>query len=89
MRNWREREFERHLQPATVRYGLGVWAALAKRPALYRAVTSLAMKFLRLFGGNGRFRTLPLASGWTRHRDFPAPAGETFQSLWKKRKAAR
>jgi L-lactate dehydrogenase complex protein LldF len=89
MRNWREREFERHLQPATVRYGLGVWAALAKRPALYRAVTSLAMKFLRLAGGKGRFRSLPLANGWTRHRDFPAPAGETFQSLWKKRKAAR
>lgn len=87
MRNWREQEFERHLQPATVRYGLGIWAAFAKRPALYRAATALAMKLLRLAGRGGRFRSLPLAKGWTRHRDFPAPQGETFQSLWKKRKA--
>ena len=26
---------------------------------------------------------LPLASGWTKHRDFPAPQGLTFQSQWK------
>jgi len=89
MRNWREREFERHLQPAAARYGLGLWAAFAKRPALYRAATSFAMKFLRLFGGKGRFRALPLAGGWTKHRDFPSPQGETFQALWKKRSGAR
>jgi len=28
---------------------------------------------------------LPLASGWTRHRDLPAPQGATFQAQWKKR----
>jgi len=89
MRNWREREFERHLQPATVRYGLGFRAAFAKRPALYRAATSLVIKFLRLIGGKGRFRALPLAGGWTRHRDFPTPQGETFQSLWSKRSQSR
>ncbi len=89
MRNWREREFERHLQPASVRYGLGIWAMFAKRPVLYRRATALAMKLLRLLGGKGRLRSLPLASGWTRHRDFPAPQGETFQTLWKKRDASR
>ena len=89
MRNWREREFERHLQPAVARYGLALWAAFAKRPALYRAATLFAMKFLRLFGGKGRFRALPLAGGWTKHRDFPSPQGQTFQALWKKRSGAR
>lgn len=89
MRNWREREFERHLQPAAMRYGLGVWAAFARRPALYRFATGMAMRILRRFGRKGRFRTLPFASGWTRHRDFPVPEGETFQSQWKKRSAAR
>lgn len=84
MRNWREREFERHLQPATVRYGLGFWAWFARRPALYRTATFLAATMLRRFGAKGRFRTLPLASGWTKYRDFPAPQGETFQSQWKK-----
>ena len=43
MRHWREREFERHLTPATLRAGLGLWAFFAKRPALYRFATALAM----------------------------------------------
>jgi L-lactate dehydrogenase complex protein LldF len=89
MRHWREREFERHLQPAAMRYGLGFWAYFAKNPALYRFATSLAMRVLGRFGGKGRFKWLPFASGWTGHRDFPAPQGETFQSLWKKRAARR
>ncbi|HMN51268.1 MAG TPA: LutB/LldF family L-lactate oxidation iron-sulfur protein [Xanthobacteraceae bacterium] len=86
MRHWREREFERHLQPAAMRYGLGFWAYFAKRPALYRAATALAARLLHLFGGKGRFRALPLAGGWTRHRDFPAPQGSTFQSQWTNRR---
>src|SRR3712207_1905579 len=36
MRHWREREFERHLTPATFRSGLGLWGFFARRPALYR-----------------------------------------------------
>ena len=32
-----------------------------------------------------RFRWLPLAGGWTRHRDFPAPEVQTFQAQWKRR----
>jgi L-lactate dehydrogenase complex protein LldF len=90
MRSWREREFERHLSPATVRAGLGVWAFFARRPRLYGLVTALAARLLALVGRrHGRFRWLPLASGWTRHRDFPAPEGATFQAQWKARGGAR
>ena len=32
MRHWREREFERRLSPAPMRYGLGFWAFFASRP---------------------------------------------------------
>jgi L-lactate dehydrogenase complex protein LldF len=32
----------------------------------------------------GRFRWLPMAGGWLKHRDLPAPPGRTFQTLWKK-----
>jgi L-lactate dehydrogenase complex protein LldF len=39
MRHWREREFERHLTPATVRRGLALWGFFARRPALYRLAT--------------------------------------------------
>src|ERR1700746_3789277 len=35
MRHWREREFERHLSPATFRSGLALWAFFAKRPRIY------------------------------------------------------
>jgi L-lactate dehydrogenase complex protein LldF len=87
MRAWREHEFERHLSPATVRGGLRFWAFFAKRPALYGLATALAARVLRLFGRSaGRFRRLPLASGWTRYRDFPAPQGATFQAQWKRRR---
>jgi L-lactate dehydrogenase complex protein LldF len=90
MRSWREREFERHLSPATVRAGLGVWAIFACRPRLYGLATALAARLLGLVGRRqGRFRWLPLASGWTRHRDFPAPEGATFQAQWKARGGAR
>src|SRR5215470_17387863 len=87
MRSWREREFERHLSPATVRGGLRFWAFFAKRPALYGLATALASRVLWLLGrSSGRFRRLPFASGWTRHRDFPAPQGTTFQAQWRRRR---
>ena len=84
MRHWREREFERHLSPATVRYGIGLWGYFAKRPRLYKLATSLAMRMLGFFGRTrGRFSSLPLAGGWTKYRDFPAPQGATFQAQWR------
>src|SRR5947209_6830727 len=86
MRHWREREFERHLSPATVRSGLKVWGFFARRPKLYAAATSLAIFGLGLLGKiAGRFRWLPLARGWTKYRDLPAPELRTFQAQWKRR----
>jgi L-lactate dehydrogenase complex protein LldF len=86
MRHWREREFERHLTPRAVRAGLGLWAFLASRPALYHLLTGWAARLLALLAGRkGRLRSLPLAGGWTRVRDLPAPQGRTFQALWAER----
>src|SRR5258707_692307 len=86
MRYWREREFERHLSPAAVRNGIAFWAWFAKRPRAYAVATSLAMFGLGLIGKIfGRFRWLPLAGGWTKYRDFPAPQVQTFQAQWKRR----
>ena len=87
MRHWREKEFERHLTPASYRSGLGLWAWFARRPTLYRLGTGIAMRAMHLAGrSKGRFSRLPLAGGWTEWRDLPAPQGATFQAQWKARK---
>jgi L-lactate dehydrogenase complex protein LldF len=90
MRHWREREYERHLQPLPARTGLKLWATLARRPWLYQLATGVQARLMHLAGRRkGRFGWLPLAGGWTRHRDFPAPEGKTFQQLWAERQRQR
>jgi L-lactate dehydrogenase complex protein LldF len=89
MRHWREREFERHLTPATMRTNLALWAWVAKRPALYRLATRVAAGTLGWLGRKrGRFASLPLASGWTGGRDLPAPEGDTFFARYAKAQRA-
>jgi L-lactate dehydrogenase complex protein LldF len=88
LRHWREKEFERHLQPQAMRWGISAWAWLAKRPSLYRKFTALAARVLTNQGhGKGRLSKVPLASGWTEFRDFPAPQGKTFHQQWKERRS--
>ena len=84
MRHWRDKEFERGLSPVTQRFGIRAWAFFAARPKLYRFATRIAMRALGNLGrARGRFASLPLAGGWTKHRDMPAPAGRTFMDLYK------
>ena len=86
MRQWRERAFASALAPPAERHALRLWGYCARRPALYRIVTGLAIRALaRLGRRRGRFRRLPFASGWTTARDFPAPQGPTFQEQWRAR----
>ena len=89
LRGWRDRSWREGLEPATVRYGLGLWAFVAGRPALYRLGTAVSVRTMRLLKRGGWIRSLPLAGGWTAHRDFPAPAGKTFMELHRAREAAR
>ena len=84
LRRHRNATFERGLQSAAARRGIGLWAAFAKRPALYRTATRLAISTLHRFGRRrGRFASLPLAGAWTKGRDLPAPQGRsTFMALY-------
>ena len=82
MRHWREEQFRRGLTPPTARRGLALWSFFARRPALYRLATGIAMRALAAIGSRGRFTRLPLAGGWTGTRDFPAPQGATFMQQW-------
>ncbi|MEL7470990.1 MAG: LutB/LldF family L-lactate oxidation iron-sulfur protein [Pseudomonadota bacterium] len=86
MRAYRAKEFEKGLTPGAARYALGAWKWIASRPALYRAITGTLNRVLGLMGRwRGNFAWMPLASGWTDHRDLPAPpAGGSFQSQWQR-----
>jgi L-lactate dehydrogenase complex protein LldF len=90
LRHWRERQFAERLAPRTARSGLSLWRFAATRPALYHAVAGFAARMLGWAGrGHGRIRNLPLAGGWTRVRDMPAPEGRTFHQLWAARQRGR
>ncbi|MCB1512409.1 MAG: iron-sulfur cluster-binding protein [Hyphomicrobiaceae bacterium] len=85
MRRLREEQWRRRLTPAAVRRGLGLWAYAAKRPWLYRLGTRVSSRVMHwLAGARGRLSWLPLAGGWTRHRDMTAPEGETFMDQYKR-----
>ena len=87
MRDHREAEFSAGDSPRGVRWGLGLWSYFARRPRLYHLASRFGIAALSaLSAGRGRFRSLPLAKGWTAHRDFPAPQGRTFQQLWAEQK---
>ena len=89
MRHWREREYENGDTPALYKAGLKLWAFAAKRPALYHRLTGLVSPLLSRVGRKGRFASMPLAGGWTDHRDLPAPQGKTFQQRWRERETRR
>jgi L-lactate dehydrogenase complex protein LldF len=86
MRHWREREYAKKLSPPVYRAVLSLWAWVARRPAVYHALAEIASRVLGEAGrSRGRFRSLPLANGWTAVRDMPAPEGRSFHSLWAER----
>ena len=86
LRSLRARQHQQRLNSASARWALGAWAWVAKRPRLYQWLTAMAMPVMaRLGRRRGRFRSMPLAGGWTSVRDLPAPQGSTFQAQWQKR----
>jgi len=86
MRHWREQAHEKQITPPLQRWGIEAWAWLVQRPLLYRLLAGLGMSVLGQLGrARGRFRSLPLAGGWTDARDFPAPQGPTFMAQWRQR----
>ncbi len=79
LRDLRHDEAKQKLSPVRWRQGMRLHAWLARHPGLYRAVTNVGIFALHLLGrSKGSFSKLPLASGWTSQRDFPAPQGKTF-----------
>ena len=89
LRGWRDRSWREGLEPSATRWGVGLFAFLARRPRLYRLATAVGVRALRLLGRGGWIRSLPLAGGWTGYRDFPAPPGGTFMAQYRAHKKGR
>ncbi len=83
LKGWREKSWREGLEPTSMRFGLGLWAWVAQRPALYRFGAGLAVRAMRLLGRGGWIERLPLAGGWTRHRAMPKPAARTFMDQYR------
>jgi L-lactate dehydrogenase complex protein LldF len=61
-----------------------LWAAVLRRPWLYRLAVRLARLVLRPLNKEGWLTKLPgPGAGWTASRDFPAPAARSFRERWK------
>lgn len=83
LKGWREKSWREGLEPTSMRAGLGLWAWVATRPALYRLGTSLAIRAMRLLTRTGWIARLPLAGGWTQYRDLPKPAARSFMAQYQ------
>ncbi len=84
LRNLRRREQQENLQPKRWVWGMNLYMWLCKHPALYQGAVSLSARLMRLAGKKrGALRSLLLANGWTKTRDFPAPQGRSFMSQYR------
>ncbi|MGB9641256.1 MAG: LutB/LldF family L-lactate oxidation iron-sulfur protein, partial [Anaerolineales bacterium] len=70
--------------PWALKWGLKIFAFIASHARLF----ALAQKSLRLFTSmispNSHWLRIPTWTGWGYGKDFPRPATQTFQDLWKK-----
>jgi L-lactate dehydrogenase complex protein LldF len=74
---------DRRIAPWTERVVFGAFAWLLGRPAVYRLAAPLARLLQRPFVSHGRIVRLPLFLGeWTRTRDLPQVAPQTFHERW-------
>ena len=87
LRSLRARQHMERITPGMTRWALKGWGMVARRPALYRMATGMAVMAMRLWArGQGRLKSFPMAGGWTRHRDLPLPERGTFMQQYARRK---
>ncbi|MDP9013394.1 MAG: lactate utilization protein [Pseudomonadota bacterium] len=85
LRGWRDRLWSTGLESRSVRHGLALWRFVALRPSLYRHASDWALRVMSWFMRAGWITRMPLAGGWTRYRDFPQPARQTFVTQYRRR----
>ncbi|MDE8346884.1 MAG: hypothetical protein POH28_12040, partial [Acidocella sp.] len=85
LRGWREKSWQRGFEPATVRSALVLWRFMVMRPRLYEFAGNIGLRIMPLFARGGWISRMPLAGGWTAHRDMPSPSGGTFLAQYRRR----
>jgi L-lactate dehydrogenase complex protein LldF len=89
LRQLRVRQVEQRLRPWSERLALRAWAWCALHAHVYATLSAMGARLLKWMGGQrGMIHRLPLASGWTGGRDFPAPAGKTFREMYRAQKTS-
>jgi len=84
----RGRYVESKQPPAWLKVGTAGWAWTMGGTLRYKLAQRFAALGTRLLARNGRIRALPPPlDAWTRRRDFPTFAGQTFRDRWRKRAA--
>jgi L-lactate dehydrogenase complex protein LldF len=78
------RQASDHPTPRSLAPAMRMFAWAATRPRAYRTLTAAGRWSLARLAHRGWIRRLPgIGRGWTKHRDFKAPARSTFQDRWQ------
>jgi len=86
LRQHRVEQHRRKSSSIISRLVFGVWVYFVRRPRLYQLAASVPLWLLNRIGRkHGFLKRVPLVSGWTRSRDFPSPAAQTFQRQWQEK----
>jgi L-lactate dehydrogenase complex protein LldF len=71
--------------PFALKWGLRVFSLAASHPFLYAVAQKLAGFGGRLMAPTQPWLRLPAVTGWGYSKDFPRPAGRSFQARWSNR----
>ena len=85
LRSLRARQHDARLLSTTTRLSLALWGRLVRWPWGYRIGAEFGVFAMRVIARKrGRIPAMPLAGGWTRSRDLPAPERGTFMRQYRR-----
>lgn len=80
----RERAASEGRLPGWLEKGMGRYASIAVAPKRWARVKRWAHRLTGIISSRGWIRRMPgPGRGWTRYRDFPRPAKESFLEWWR------
>lgn len=80
----RAAQHDEHVAPRGEEFIYRVWAKMMRSPRMFRLGAWFASRVLPRFARDGWLTKLPgPLAGWTKCRDFPAPAMRSFHERWR------